>query len=151
MATKRRRPQLKQLEPETWGQRVKRAYLEQRTELGYTYANIAERINESGLATMWTNSMQRLENFEEVPHQATSRLNAYLCLVSYGYDPSDFDLTVENVPLIKTIGVQKVYDLIAPKGPKDDRVRWHKAKKTAGQTTSRQGKPRSRCNEVSAA
>ena len=89
MAARRKKPL--RLEPETWGEQVKRAYLTQRDLTGRKYHDIAAEITELGLPC-YVNSLQRLEKMETVPQTARQRLIAWLALLVYGFDPADFGI-----------------------------------------------------------
>lgn len=94
MAGRRRKPL--RLEPETWGEQVKRAYLTQRDLTGRHYKEIAAEITELGIP-VYVNSLQRLEKMESVPQTARQSLIAWLALLVYGFDPTDFGLDKASI------------------------------------------------------
>lgn len=141
----RKKARLK-LEPETFGQKLKRAYLTQRSLYGWTLEDIEERITSSGVMKISDTQMQRLERHTDLPPTAQTRLQAYVVIIAYGYDPADFGLTEENVPL-GAIDLKKLYNLVSPKGPKPSNLRHHRPRSNPSDQRLR----RSRCSEVSAA
>lgn len=85
------------LDEENWGERVNRAYRRGRRKYGITYDLVADRISPIEKTTGGT--LVRLGDHEDVPGQARTRKIAWLALISYGFDPADFGLTTDNVPL----------------------------------------------------
>lgn len=112
VARRKRSPVLR-LEAETWGDQVRRAYRTQRDLYGYVYADIVERINGSRIAQVHVPTLQRLERHETVPAKASTRLQAFLVLIAYGFDPEDFELTSANVPLAG-LDLKAVYEALTP-------------------------------------
>lgn len=143
---RRKRKTLLHLEPENFGHRIRRAYNTQRNVLGYTYSDIQDRITNSKVMKISDTQLQRLERHEGVPPTSQTRLQAYVALVAYGYDPADFGLDEKNVNL-GVIDLDKLYEKVAPKGPKTSNIRGRGARKTAADLR----KPTSGCSEVPAA
>lgn len=113
MAGRRRKPL--RLEPETWGQQVRRAYMTQRDLTGRYYKEIAAEITEAGLP-VYVNSLQRLEKFETAPQTARQQLIAWLVLTAYGYDPTDFGLEKESIRPARYTS-KEVVDLLTQLSP----------------------------------
>jgi hypothetical protein len=85
------------LDDESFGERVHRAYRQGRALHGFTYRDIAERL--TNLYPVSMQSLQRIEQQDEIPKQPRVRLVAYLALIAYGFEPEDFGLNHDNTPL----------------------------------------------------
>lgn len=81
------------LPPETWGQRFARARRFSGLELRQTSEIISDVLWPVSEATI-----RRFETLDEAPERARSRALATLTLLAYGIDPSDFDLSVDDLP-----------------------------------------------------
>lgn len=119
------------LHAEGWGERMKRAYLAQKAATGRTYTDIVEEVSQ--VIPIHTETIRRFEHGEAPPHTRKARMNAYLVVLSYGFDPAEWELTDDDLP--PSWDKQQLYELLIPKpNPRSD-----------------QGKHRSRWNEISAA
>lgn len=78
------------LPPETWGDRMHRAYRLARKRLGprFTYRAIARRISE--IEPTSDVAILRLEARDRVPGNPRARRLAVFCLALYNFDPADF-------------------------------------------------------------
>lgn len=99
------------LDSETWGDRMNRAYRMARRKYKLTYDSVAERISPIEKTTSGT--LVRLGDFDELPGQARTRKIAFLAVMAYGFDPKDFGLTAENVPLAG-MDLKAVRELLRP-------------------------------------
>lgn len=78
------------LPPETWGDRLHRAYrlARARNGAGFTYRAVAERISEHEPTT--DVAILRLEGRPKAPEHPRGRRLALYCVCLYGIDPADF-------------------------------------------------------------
>lgn len=100
-----------QLNEETWGDRVHRAYRTSRAHYGHTYREIAERMNQ--ITSITDSTLLRLETYKEVPSQERVRRVAFYALLAYGFNPEDFGLTLENVGVAPQMA-KMAADLLTP-------------------------------------
>lgn len=98
-------------EPESWGERVSRAYRAQRRRTGQHYREVAERISQ--IHPVLNSQLSRLEDNEDLPPTRNTRLIAFLALIAYGYDPEDFGLNAGNTP-VAGYDLKRVVDLLKP-------------------------------------
>lgn len=96
----------------TWGEKVHLAYRRSRATYGHTYREVAERISQIFPTTDAT--IVRLESYDTVPKQERVRIVAYLALLAYGFDPSDFGLSPDNVRLDKQV-LKRAAGLLKPR------------------------------------
>lgn len=83
---------LQSLEAETWGERLTRA----RRRSGMSLKEAAHVVSQ-----FWPvshTSLMRLESLETEPADGKRRMLATLTVVAYGFEPSDFGLTVDELP-----------------------------------------------------
>lgn len=91
-------PSPRTLGPETWGQRLRRAYLLFRDEHGLTYRDVAERCQEVGLPISHA-GVAALAEWDELPPHPSTRRNAMWVVLAYGFDPAEWDLDGDTVDL----------------------------------------------------
>ena len=88
--------EVERLYPETWGEKLNRAYRRQKAKHGQVYRNVAERISQ--VYPMSDATLIRLERNANPPTDPRSVVSAYMAIIAYGYDPADFDLDLGKVP-----------------------------------------------------
>ncbi len=86
--------QLDPLPPESWGRRFRRAR-EDHARLSLQAAEAA--VKELGWETSHT-TLGRIEKANEVPATKRQRQTAIFALVAYGVDPTDFGLSLNELP-----------------------------------------------------
>lgn len=89
--------QLRRIDEVTWGERLHLAYRRCRAEHGINYLEHAERISE--WVPVSDQTLMRLELSEDIPRLPRQRQLLYFVLLSYGYEPETFGLTVDNCAL----------------------------------------------------
>jgi transcriptional regulator with XRE-family HTH domain len=77
---------------ESWGERVARARSRSRLSLKEAATRVSTLIPAS------YSTLMRLEAFDGPPTDMKKRAVAYLALIVYGYDPSDFGLSEDDLP-----------------------------------------------------
>lgn len=84
---------LQTLGAETWGEKVSRA----RSRSGLQARDAADRVSRAVPVSHMT--LLRLESLPELPSSPKKRLLAYCALVAYGFDPEDFGLSADELPV----------------------------------------------------
>lgn len=77
------------LGPETFGERLHRAYRRAKEEYGITYQEIADQITKLGYPVS-QQSVFRVEELETVPRTARKQMLVYLFVLAIGFDPAGF-------------------------------------------------------------
>jgi hypothetical protein len=93
---------LARLPEESWGQRLRRARNKRSLESTAELVSMAAPTSHTSLA--------RLEQLHEAPEKGKLRARAVLALLVYGYEPADFDLSLEDLP--RAVDVQRFADLL---------------------------------------
>lgn len=105
-----RRTKFQELPEENWGQRVHRAYRQQRDRTGRKYMDVAALI--SKVMPVYDTTLQRLEKYERAEDLTTrQRINAWLVLLAYGFNPEEFGITKDMVP-VERLTSKEVVDLL---------------------------------------
>lgn len=122
------------LTEETWGDRLHRAYRTCREKHGLVYADHADAISQ--FFPLAESVLLRLEDQLDVPSRPNTRLRAYMALLAYGFDPADFGLSKDNVPL-SGWNMRLVESGLDP----NKRTRGDRSKKTCSPNSDRRIRP----------
>lgn len=112
-----------QLQDETWGDQLHRAYRQARSRFNqrrdpvtgkasFSYDVVAHKLRSVGIS-MTDQALFRLEELDEASTRMRQRQVAYFALIAYGYDPADFGLTPDNVALAG-YDIPRITKAIAP-------------------------------------
>lgn len=111
MATTRR-PKLRKLYEPTFGEELHRIYRAGKAQHRFNYLDRAAAI--SRVMPVSDQTLIRYELLKEPPPRPRQRLLVYLAIISYGFDPAEFGLTPDNVP-VGALDLRRVEELIAPR------------------------------------
>lgn len=89
-------PPFASLGPETFGDLLHRAYRRYKFTYGAAYDHAASAISEISPLSMQT--LSRLELLEEKPTEVLPRMRAVLAILTYGFDPEEFGLSLDDLP-----------------------------------------------------
>lgn len=104
------------LQAETWGSTYMRAYRQSRNHFGQsqiTWDKLAERLRQV-IPECSDTALLRLGDLEFEPERPAQRLRAFLGLLAMGYDPEDFGMSPDNVPL-GAIDLKRAKRLLSPR------------------------------------
>jgi hypothetical protein len=86
------------LPPETWGDKMKRAYRHGKRQYDYTYRELSERLTEAGIPIS-DQTLLRFEESENPPTAPRQLTNAVFYVIAMGYAPCDLDLPDTTDPM----------------------------------------------------